>query len=267
MTTRLLDIKFAELNPTLRVLSDAGVTTSDFDWIRGKANAEKVAAFLREARGLADQNPFAISVDETLKRLSLSNIHKVLGFDLEEAVMRLAQTAPEWPKGNHAFRSLRIRGGEAQEGVAKTFEAHFTCTKKEFGEKSTYHWEHLRSDKDRLRLLNGNDTHKPVVEWATLDLDANRGRKSIEAVRGKLSLADEGLAFTWLFPEYVKAIDYEKNPAFFLAGYELNVPGRGVGPWRRVPCVYWDRDGGRVCLSACLHGGGGVDFSVPLLRE
>lgn len=264
MTTRLIDIKQSELNPTLRVLSDAGITTDDFDWIRQKANAGKVAEFLRGVRGLADANPFAHTAEEILNRLRLANKEEGWGLG-EEVFDRLAKTAPKLPSGRLSFLTLRIRFGEGQEGVAKTFEAHAKRVENVFGKKAFRRWEHLRSDKDRLRLLNGNDTHKSAVEWATVDLGANRKRESVEAVRGKPSLADEGLALAWLHPEYVRAIDYDENPAFFLAGYELSVPVRDVESWQRVPRVLRDLGTGGVYLVAGRYDNGHSAFSVPFL--
>ncbi|OGL67176.1 hypothetical protein A2856_03895 [Candidatus Uhrbacteria bacterium RIFCSPHIGHO2_01_FULL_63_20] len=213
---------------------------------------------------LDDHNPFALTASELLTRLRLANKEEGWGLG-EEVFDRLAKTAPEQPKGRLAFLSLRIRLGKGQEGVANTFEAHAERIEKEFGESAFYRWEHLRSDKDRLRLLAGNDTHKSVVEWVTIDLGANRKRKSIEAVRGKLSLADEGLAFAWLHPEYVKAIDYDENPGFFLAGYELNVPEHDGRSWYGVPCVYRNTNAGGVFLDAGRYGFDYREFLVPSL--
>ena len=51
-----------------------------------------------------------------------------------------------------------------------------------------------RQPVERLRLLNGNQTHKPVIEWVVADLDTHRNRKSITAVRDSKSLADELLS-------------------------------------------------------------------------
>ena len=270
---RLDQIVFTELGPTLRALSDAGATTQDADWIRSPGNAALVADFLHQQVEFANKNPFGLSAQEILKRLreAATKMGWQIGEDVYE---RLAKTAPAWPKGRLNFLSLRIRFGEGDEGVAKTFEVHADLIQQTFDPKF-WRWELLLSgevpyqgeDVERLRLLAGNETHKPVIEWMTFDLDANRKRKSVAAVRGPKSLADEGLAFTWLFPEYAAAIDYDKRPAYFLGGYELNVPGGGGEPWQSVPYVNRDTDTGRVRLNANWHGSGHSSYSVPAFGE
>jgi hypothetical protein len=104
---------------------------------------------------------------------------------------RLAETAPAWPQGKHAYRSFRIRFGEGDDGVAKTFEAHYARIMHVFGEGRYWRWPNLKSWTDRLRLLVGDHTHKACVEWIVADLDTHRKRDSITAVRGPKSLADE----------------------------------------------------------------------------
>ena len=120
---------------------------------------------------------------------------------------------------------------------------------------------------DRLRLLNGNDTHHPVVEWMVIpDLSAHRKRQDITSVRGATSLADEGLALAWLYKERVDAIDYKKLPAWFCAGYELNVPGHDES-WQRVPCVSRDLYVGTSRLDADWHRDDYSGYSVPVTQE
>ena len=126
--------------------------------------------------------------------------------------------------------------------MAKTFEAHVARIKTVFGEDHFWRWEHLHSGSvpyegkpvERLRLLAGNHTHKPVIEWVIVDLDANRERESVTAVRGPHSLADELLVIAWLFPDMIRAIDYVKFPGLFAAGYEVNVPGLSEGYQERI---------------------------------
>ena len=150
-------------------------------------------------------------------------------------LQHLERMAPSWPKGEHAYRGFRIRFGEGSEGVASTFERHVARIKSVFGEKYFVRWNSLLSGStsyqgkqvERLRLLNGNETHKPVIEWIVADLDTNRKRDSVTAVRNEKSLADELLVITWMFPEMIRAIDHNKRPGLFAAGYE---EGSGTTP-------------------------------------
>ncbi len=268
---RLIEIKQTELNPTLRALSDAGCTVDDAAWIRQDSNAALVVEFIHEKRQLANKNSFELTVEEQLAALKRQNELGNWGIS-EDVFDRLAKTVPEWPEGRDAYRSFRIRFGTGRDGMIQTFEAHIAAIRR-VHDKSL-RWEQLLSgshpnqgeDMERLRLLAGNDTHQPVVEWIIIDdLSAHRKRASITAVRDNNSLADEGLVLAWLFPKRVQAIDYDKLPAWFCAGYELNVPG--YDSWTFVPLVFLSRFVGEVelyasDLSFVLSG-----FSVPASRE
>jgi len=222
--------------------------------------------------------PYEITVEDTLAALRRANDEESVTNPNwvripEEDIARLATTAPPWPKGGrHLYRSLRIRFGEGDEGVARTFEAHVTRIKTVFGEKGFRRCEHLHSGSvlfkgesvEQLRLLAGNHTHKPVIEWVIADLDANRMRDSWWAVRGPQSLADELLVIVWLFPDI---IDYDKYPGWFAAGYEATVPEYGDGAWQYVVFVNFDRNDRQIRVENC---GRGVDFCaypVPVLRK
>jgi len=238
MASPITKIAHDQLNSTLRCLGRAGCTTDHAAWMRGRGNAALLVRFIDQQRGHSEKNPYEMTVDDQLTALRRANDEE--GWEnTEEDFTRLAATAPAWPQGKHAYRSLRIRFGEGDEGVAKTFERHVARMKSVFGKSGFWRWEHLHSGKveykgepvERLRLLNGNDTHKPVTEWVVADLDTHRKRDSITAVRDKYSLADELLVIAWMFPDMIRAIDYDKLPGVFAAGYEVNVPEYGDGAW------------------------------------
>lgn len=76
------------------------------------------------------------------------------------------------------------------------------------------------------RLLNGDSTHKPTVEWVIADLATHRIRRSVAAVRGSMSLADELLVMRYMLPKAFqpgsRSRVYNPNPPrFFAAGYEV----------------------------------------------
>jgi hypothetical protein len=260
------------------------VFSEDFETLRLSGGVDRaLSALHREffpAEGVApapvddSKNPHEMSVEDTLTALRRASEEE--GWVVtDDDYQRLTATAPEWPKGRDAFRSLRIRFDEGDDGVTKTCEAHATRIKRVFAD-NYWRWEYLLSGEepfkgkpvDRLRLLNGNDTHHAVIEWVIIDdLSGHRQRESITAVRGPLSLADEGLVIAWLFPNRVKTIDYDKVCAWFLAGYELNVPERVGGPWQGVPCVDWYRGDAKVGLDASWHSYDDSGCSVPLRRE
>jgi hypothetical protein len=274
MASPITKIEHDVLNSTLRSLGEAGGTTDHSDWMRGRGNAALLVQFMDQKMGLSEKNPYEMTVGEQLTALRLANDEEKWGI-AEGDIAHLYATAPAWPKGRHAYRSFRIRFGAGDEGVAKTFEAHVARIKSVFTEKGFWRWEHLHSGKapfkgepvERLRLLNGNNTHKPIVEWVTLDLDANRTRKSVTEVRGPKSLADELLVVAWLIPDMIRAIDYDELPGLFAGGYEVNVPEGGGGAWRDVVLVSFRRGLRQVSVSARGRSDAGSDFSVPDLRE
>jgi hypothetical protein len=223
---------------------------------------------------LTEINPYEMSIAEQLASLRRANDEEKWGITGED-FLRLALTAPVWPEGKHAFRSFRLRFGEGDDGVAKTFECHVTRIRHVFGESGFWRWEYLHSGKveykgkpvERLRLLNGNHTHKACVEWIVADLDTHRERKSIEAVRDANSLADELLVITWLFADMVRAIDYSEFPGLFGGGYEVNVPELSGGAWRVVVSIRLSLDRRLVRISAFDRGDNDSSCSVPVLRE
>lgn len=274
MASPITEIKQNEMSATLRSLGEAGGTTDHSDWMRGRGNAALLLQFIDQQRGFSEKNPYETSVELQLTALRRANDEEKWGLT-EDDFARLASSAPAWPKGKHAYRSFRIRFGEGSEGVQLTFERHVARIKSVFGESGFWRWEHLHSGKvpysgkpvDRLRLLNGDHTHKPVIEWVVADLDTHRKRDSITAVRGSKSLADELLVIAWMFPDMIRAIDYDKLPGLFAAGYESNVPEYDGGAWRSVVIVDFDRGSRQVGVDAGDRGNDNSDCSVPVLRE
>lgn len=266
---RLIEISLKELNPTVRTLSDAGATTDDAAWIRQGSNATLVVEFIHEKRQLANKNPFEQTVEEQLSALRKQN-ELGNGGITEETFIRLAETAPAWPKGRDAHRSLRVRFGEGRDGMIQTFEWHCAAIKRVHSK--FWRWELLLSgahpyqgeNVERLRLLNGNESHHAVVEWIIIpDLSAHRKRESVTAVRDSKSLADEGLVLVWLNPKRVEAINYKEWCAFFLGGYESNVPEDDDESWQGVVYVRRDLYDGATYLYAGWRSDAYSSYSVP----
>lgn len=301
MMTSLREMKFDLAVETARRLGDLGIDEPLAEAIRSKKNEEAVRRWVSIGRemispdsGLAkamaeaalaakeeylNRNPFALPIEEILARFRKANEEEGWGFD-EEVFVRLLATAPrELPKGRDTFLSLRIRWGEGREGVIETFERHIARIRSVFGEKF-WRWELLLSGEhpregrsfDRLELRRGNYAHHATVDWYTVDLSENRERKSISAVLGSScpaheGLADEGLALAWIYPERVRAIEYGKYCAWYLAGYVLNNPHRLGSSWELVPLVRFICEDGEVKLSAHSQSDDSPGYSVPIARE
>lgn len=219
--------------------------------------------------GLIDTNPFKQSVEEQLATLRRQN--ELGGWGIEESVFaRLAETAPEWPEGRDAYRSFRIRFGEGRNGVIKTFDAHIYAAGHAHHRRFRRNWELNLSEEyddepvECLRLLNGDDSHNPVIEWITIpDLSAHRERDSITAVRGPGSLADEGLVLAWLVPDRVRAIGRKEWSSWACAGYELAVPEYCGRALQFVPCVTRCLNYGTTVMTALSFSYARTSCSVP----
>ncbi|MFA6429623.1 MAG: hypothetical protein WCV84_03970, partial [Patescibacteria group bacterium] len=136
-------------------------------------------------------------------------------------------------------------------------------------------WEWLLSGKapcyrgqpvERLRLLSGNCTHVPVVEWVLVNLHSDPEHASIARAQDSSGLADELLVLVWLFPFLIPAINSDDTPNLIAAGYEVNVPERGGGDTWPYTVVVSSESGGRnVTIGACHRTKGGETLLVPSL--
>lgn len=222
---------------------------------------------------MADQNPNEQTVEMTLNALRVQNDAGRWCLTKDD-FGRLATTAPAWPKGKDAFRSLRIRWGKGADGVYITFERHWEAMRRTHAK--VWRWPFLHSkpgfilgkEVEHLRLLNGNDTHKAVVEWVIIDdLSANGIREDVTSVRGAQSLADEGLVIAWLFPKRADAINYREWCAWYCGGYEVNVPiKRGTNQWQHVVAVNRRTVSGELNLGAFWRSDSSPGYSVPKTR-
>lgn len=234
----------------------------------------------------AEKNPHEMSVAEQIVRLREIN---ELGATRdsqwiripEEVFEQLERTAPVWPRGKQMFRSLRIRFGEGDDGVAQTFEAHCARIRDVFGADKYFRDKDLRSGRgvhhekpvEYLRLLNGNDTHRACVEWVVIDLSTYHQRTNVASVRGPNSLADELLVFAWMFPDVIREIDLSPHPGpkarpgLIAAGYEVNFPGLG-SEWPSSVLIDHKREPEPAhvrILTSDAHGISRID-NVPELR-
>lgn len=227
-------------------------------------------------------NPWALSVEKELERLRRGYAETFCPhFGVKEPspseLQHLARMAPPWPDGPFAFRGFRKRFDSGDKGVALTFEANDAHIKKVFG-WNYYREPELRSGKydyppaqrpiDRLRLLVGNHTHHPVLEWVCYQIKANQQRASIAQVHGRKSLADELFDFVWLFPEYIYEIWLDTRPSPIAAGYEVNIPENDDGWWwMSVPSVSRlpEPDRSEVHLGTLWLDNDSSDWSVPEL--
>ncbi len=221
----------------------------------------------------AHLNPFEISVEETLKRFWQANVEEGWKFG-EEVCSRLAATAPSWPTGELAFRSLRIRFGEGDKGVWRTFDKH--CARLKRVSVRYDRDGRVRSDREHLRLRVGNHTHRPIVEWSCFDLRRNWNSVATEAHNASPRLvADEALVFAWMFPAYVWEISRRNQTLpIFATGYEVNCPNAQCGGanWYNAPLIDASRPRPGIYLGyTSLSSTGNALIQclelVPILRQ
>lgn len=249
----------------LQKFSAAGFTSEMAEAADG--DLKIVARITRAAEGIiwtATRNPSIQTVQrqlETLRRVSERD-----GWYIpDRTFLLLDRSAPPWPPGRDCWRMLRVRFGEGEEGVRFTFEAHAQAAARTLG-TGFRRWPRLAPGTFGIRLLAGDASHVPTVEWALIRLDAHEGREAgLAGVRGPDSLADEGLAFAWQFPERVRAIDHGRWPSWACAGYELDLPGSSPQPWDLIPCVYRSAENGRPGLHAVWNDDNRPGCRAPIL--
>lgn len=278
MVVRLNDDTFSRGLETAKVLlGHSGFSDELAAMIRQKGGADKaVNALLREfglsgtaqypAPSPVAPDSLTVPISVLLHRLASANDWHGWGITSGD-IQRLFKTVPDRPEGRSIVRSLRIRFGEGQEGVEQTANAHIAEIVRVHGSNRVWRWKQLRTGKKHLRLLGGNGTHKPVVEWCMIDLDRHRKRAGIAAVRGPESIADEGLVLAWLFPDYPRSIDFAENPGYILGGYELHVPEYSAESWGLVPLVGRNPDADKVNLGGVWQTFDCTDFVVPCLLK
>ena len=187
-------------------------------------------------------NPYKITVQESLERLRAAFSDTFCPMGAKEPtpseLTHLERMAPDWPKGKDAFRSFQVRPaafGEGRDGVIKTFEA--TCASvKRIHDPKFWRWEWLLSgvhpyqgeDAERLRLLGGNEQHKPGIRWVTFDLSENRQRVDITSVRSSRSLSDAGIFAARMFPDRARGIRARRR-AMAVRALRVPLPGRRRG--------------------------------------
>jgi len=199
--------------------------------IRQEGGADRaVDALVREMvqRDLMNGS-LAITVDDQIKLFTEAVRQE--GWDIpSDTLLRLYDSAPPWPSGPLAVRSLRIRFGKGQAGVERTYEAHITRLIRIYGKRfSRWASTKIQSSWEQISLVAGNATHQPCVEWIVADLDTGRKREGIAQVRGALALADELLVIAWMFPKLIESTRQNGDliPGFFAGGYQI---GEGIVP-------------------------------------
>ncbi|PIP60309.1 hypothetical protein COX00_03940 [Candidatus Uhrbacteria bacterium CG22_combo_CG10-13_8_21_14_all_47_17] len=221
-----------------------------------------------------EKNPYEITVDQQLTALHRTNDEEKWGIT-ENDFTYLASSAPAWPKGEYAYRSFRIRFGEGGEGVFSTFRTHCVRLRHVFGESHFFHdtgrlpgsFRRRMEYREELRLLNGDHTHKPTIEWVTIDLNVHHEFERALVDRSSRSLADELLVLAWMFPDMIRNIDGVNAPGLFAAGYEFvtNTSGRGI-PDLETLLVTFDRSSRFICI--LRHDGkSSSGKAMPLLLD
>ncbi len=253
-------------------LTNAGMTPDELSWATSPMKIHWLIETIRAERNRSRLNPFMMSIRKQLELLRKHNKQGEWGIQ-EETFDRLEKTAPAWPPGRDCFRTLRVRFGHGLQGVLLTFERHMTAIEQTFPER--FH----RSPKvqsgpelfegrsiDRLGLINGNHSHVPVVEWILVDASEYLFRENVIIARSGHSLADEGLVFTWMFPERITKINYRQFCAMILAGYEYNLPESG-NPWAHTIAVDLHGSNKTVVVTSEYTDNDSAGFSVPVFRE
>lgn len=173
----------------------------------------------------AKKNVFAVPVWQQLMTVWKANLEEKWGIP-PEMFVRLLLTAPAWPDGRLAFRSLRIRFGNGEHGVGWTFRAHMKRV------LSVYYPNFFRADSiqsghNALSLEQGNHTHKATVEWIVFSAEDHQACRPLRECVSSTSFADEVLVFLWMFPSYVFVMDGDQFPFLCASNYVFSSSQNG----------------------------------------
>lgn len=117
-------------------------------------------------------------------------------------------------------------------------------------QKRSYHLEVYENSKN-VRLLTGVEQPKRGFRWERINTGCNRDRKPQDVRDPKTSPHAGIIASAAMHPDWVRAMDGDKVPYVYMAGYEVNDPSDNT-PWRRVPGAGFSR--GDNCEVWLSHG-------------
>ncbi len=233
--TRFSELPGSQLNVVYETLSLAMADETHAKWMQSEVNAKMIVEFIERQKEYEAQNSnynlvknryeadSCFDAKSCLLALRLANKEEGWGIT-ENDFYQLVLTAPSC-LGHHRQLSFRIRWGQGDEGVLTTFRRHIERIRRVLGDDfaGANMYEDLEPTvkaQDRIKLLNGNNTHEPVIEWVIINLELQHEGRSIEEIRGKNSPADELLVWAWLYPKYYNTNGFN---IFVAAGYQTRV--------------------------------------------
>ena len=149
----------------------------------------------------------------------------------------LGGKALPWPVGNRRwFRSLRARWGNGLDGINLSFDRHLEILGSMYSQdKNGFHVDHRLTNTERMNpkaeaignlgLFGGNEKHVPTFEWITVAMESQARTFAVFARDGR-SLADEAMAFSWLFGSYLREGDRGSHVGFDAGGYTIEFKKR-----------------------------------------
>ena len=177
----------------------------------------------------------------------------------------LAPIAPAWPVGKRRwFRSLRARWGNGLDGVNLTFDQNLEILRSIYcQDKRGFHVDDLLTNAVRMNpeskaignlgLFGGNEKHTPTFEWITVAMEPQKQTFAAFARDGQ-SMADEAMAFSWLFGNYLRDGDRGSHVSFDAGGYTIEFKKR-----------WWKGSAGDPVLALMgLSGPPGIDDQYHL---
>jgi hypothetical protein len=242
MTTRLIEIPYNELHPTIRALSDAGMTDEDAAWLRRSNNSSLAVRLMRHHRRFFADNPHKLSEVQIFDRLMRANQRSEFGFS-QAQITELMEAMPAWPKGEWMFLVPRIRMGQENEGVYETAKKHLDEI------RATHYphwiWDMIKLESGHFWLQVGDKSHQPCLEWITCDMSPDFMRETETAFDSPRALADEALVFTWLYSEFMgaKSVSGQRSE-LIVCGYRAKVGCVDEEQTQRVLRIY--QESGRV---------------------
>ena len=145
--------------------------------------------------------------------------------------------------------------------LQNTFEFAWVWTGDGQDKRRRHVW--MKSDAEKLALLDGLEFKPWTLRWVRIKLDTNVGKKPVDVRDPKCSPGCALLFMSAEHPARIKAIDYKKRYGYWLPGLKCTVPL--IKQWQAVPYVICDH-GTRVGLDAYWDVGSLAHLAVPSFR-
>lgn len=209
------------------------------------------------------------SPEEQVSRLLKINEQVWKDSTITEAAIRDLGDPPSCPASDDSGLFCVMLFSETGDAV-RTFERNWLACQYVHGE-NTWKWDGLRLTPQGVRARANAQPRLKGIRWQVCELGREFKNQRVQNVRLKLDSArrmgigQELPAVAAMHPKWAVSMNGDTIP--FVDAPDLEVVSDAGGQFGYAPCLSFDRDYGRVKLSAERVGGRSVRFGSGSLRQ